>query len=139
VGNEIKMMNNGRILLDPTDSALVERLLKKKNREREEPLMVAILSDAIECYQKFLFAKDQKGKKLFQEAEAWILEKNSDWIFSFDNICELLCLQPDYIRQGLLCWKEASPSSRSETKIYSQSVKKKRTRQFRNRLASTRN
>lgn len=132
------MMNNGRIILDPTDSALVERLLKKKNREREEALMLAVLSDAIECYQKYLFAKDEKGKRLFQEAEAWILEKNSDWIFSFDNICELLCLQPDYIRQGLLCWKGASPSPHFETKTYSRSVKNKRTRQFKDRLASTR-
>jgi hypothetical protein len=133
----MKMMNNGRIILDPTDSALVERLLKKKNREREEALMVAVLSDAIECYQKYIFAKDEKGKRLFQEAEAWILERNSDWFFSFDNICELLCLQPDYIRQGLLCWKEANPSSRSENKMQSRFVKKRKKKQLRDRLAST--
>jgi hypothetical protein len=123
-GRAVKMKNNGRILFDPTDTALVERLLKKKSREKEEALVLAILSDAIECYQKYLFAKDYKGRKLFQEAEAWILERNSDWLFSFDNVCELLCLQPDYIRQGLLCWKEASP--KPEPQIYSQPSKKKR-------------
>ena len=49
----------------------------------------------------------QREKRLFQEAEDWILEKNSDWFFSFENICETLQLHPDYIRQGLICWKEA--------------------------------
>jgi hypothetical protein len=44
---------------------------------------------------------------LFKEAEEWIMEKNSDWFFSFENICETLELYPDYIRQGLLRWKEA--------------------------------
>ncbi|MGH7827783.1 MAG: hypothetical protein ACREQ7_21740 [Candidatus Binatia bacterium] len=120
------MMNNGRMLFDPSDSALVERLLKKNIREREEGLMVAVLGDAIECYQKYFFAKDEKGKKLFQETEEWILEKNSDWFFSFDNICELLSLHPDYIRRGLLCWKEASSDRRSEIKMYSESFKRKK-------------
>jgi len=49
----------------------------------------------------------QREKRLFQEAEDWILEKNRDWFFSFESICETLQLHPDYIRQGLTCWKEA--------------------------------
>jgi hypothetical protein len=52
-------------------------------------------------------ANDEGGKKLFQEAEEWILNKDSDWLYSFENICEVLGLHPDYMRQGLMCWKEA--------------------------------
>ena len=33
--------------------------------------------------------------------------KDSESLFSFENICETLGLYPDYIRHGLLCWKEA--------------------------------
>ena len=122
------MMNYTRILFDPTDSALVERLLKKSTREREEGLMVAVLGDAIECYQKYAFAKDEKGKKLFREAEEWIFEKNSDWLFSFENVCEILNLHADYVRRGLLCWRQASRKPRSETKIYSKSLRRKRNK-----------
>lgn len=92
---------------DPADCEDIERLFKKTRREKEEALMLAVLADAIECFQKYVFADNEREKKAFQEAEDWILEKNNDWLFSFDNICEALQLTPDYLRQGLLRWKEA--------------------------------
>ena len=100
-------MNNSLVFRDPTDSGLLERLLRKNIQEGEEGLMLAVLADAVEDFQKYVLAEDEKGKKLFQEEEEWILEKNSDWLFSFENICEALRLDPNYIRQGLLSWKEA--------------------------------
>jgi len=95
------------------DSGLLEGLSKKDIREREERLMQAVLENAIEYFQKYVLAKDERGKKLFQEAEEWILDKDSDWFFSFENICEVLGLHPDYMRQGLLCWKETRLKGRS--------------------------
>ena len=68
--------------------------------------MLAVLESAVEDFQKYVLARNPSGKKLFQEAEEWFLEKDSDGLFSFENICETLGLQPDYIRQGLLLWKE---------------------------------
>jgi hypothetical protein len=44
--------------------------------------------------------------KRFAEAEAWILETDSEWIFSFINCCEVLGIDPDYLRRGLLPWKQ---------------------------------
>ena len=98
--------NNGWASFDPVDSGLLEGLSKKDIREGEEKLMQAVLENAIEYFQKYVLATDEKGKKLFQEAEEWILDKDRDWFFSFENICEVLGLHPDYMRQGLLCWKE---------------------------------
>jgi hypothetical protein len=105
--------NNGRASFDPVDSGLLEGLSKKDIREREERLMQAVLENAIEYFQKYVLAKDERGKKLFQEGEEWILDKDSDWLYSFENICEVLALHPDYIRQGLMCWKEAKRKGRS--------------------------
>jgi len=104
---------NGWTLFDPVDSGLFERLFKKDTLEAEEKLMLAVLESATEYFQKYLFAEDERGKKLFQEAEEWILDKNSDWLYSFENICEVLGLHPDYMRQGLLCWKDAKRKARS--------------------------
>ena len=118
-------MKNGRILFDPTDNETLEMLLKKNIREGEEGLMLAVLTDAIEYFQKYVLAKDQRGKKLFQEAEEWFLEKESDWFFSFENICEVLRLHPDYIRQGILRWKEAARKAPSEIKIHPRAGRKK--------------
>ena len=118
-------MKNGRILFDPTDTAILETLFKKNTREREEGLMLAVLTDAIEYFQRYVLAKDERGKKLFQEAEDWFLEKESDWFFSFENICEVLRLHPDYIRQGILRWKEAARKAPSEIKIHPRAGRKK--------------
>src|SRR4030095_601914 len=92
---------------DPLDSEIIERLFKKNTWEGEEKLMLAVLSDAIEHFQKYAFSKDEKGRKLLQEAEEWFLEKDNGALFSFEYISETLQLHPDYIRQGLLSWKDA--------------------------------
>jgi len=81
-------------------------LRRKTLLEPEKRLMLAILEDAINCYQDNLLAKRGREGRLFTEAEEWILEKGSDWIFSFKNICETLGFNPEYVRQGLLQWKE---------------------------------
>ena len=98
---------------DPVDRGVIDRLYNKQIREGEEGLMLAVLDSAIECFQKYVLARREREKRLFQEAEDWILEKNSDWFFSFENICETLELYPDYIRQGLMCWKAAKLKSQS--------------------------
>src|SRR5216117_3006744 len=107
------LVTDGWASFDPVDSGILERLSKKDILEGEEKLMLAVLGKAVEYFQKYVLAKDERGKKLFQEAEEWILDKDSDWFFSFENICEVLGLHPDYMRQGLLCWKETKLKGRS--------------------------
>ncbi|HEY6364283.1 MAG TPA: hypothetical protein VI585_05770, partial [Candidatus Binatia bacterium] len=46
-----------------------------------------------------------KERERFAKAEAWILETDTEWLFSFVNCCEALGIAPDYLRQGLLRWK----------------------------------
>ena len=89
------------------DGGILERLSKKDSLTGEEKLMLAALERAIEYFQKYMLAKHENEKKLFHEAEDWILDKNRDWVYSFENICEVLGLHPDYMRQGLMGWKEA--------------------------------
>jgi hypothetical protein len=101
------LVAHGWVALDPLDGEIIERLFKKDIREGEEKLMLAVLESAVEDFQKYVLARKPRGKKLFQEAEEWFLEGNSDELFSFENICDTLQLHPDYVRQGLLRWKEA--------------------------------
>jgi hypothetical protein len=110
---EQSLATGGWVSFDPVDGGIIGRWFTKDIREGEEKLMLAVLENAIEYFQKHVLAKDERAKKLFQEAEEWILEKHSDWLYSFENICEALGLHPDYMRQGLLCWKEARRKSRS--------------------------
>ena len=90
--------------------------------------MLAVLDDAIACFQKYAFARDRKGKVLFQEAEEWVQATNHDWPFSFVNVCEMLGFAPDYLRQGLAEWKAAKLESRAKAKIYQLAPRKGKRR-----------
>ena len=93
-----------------------ETFRRKTDLEQEKRFMLAILEYAVASFQKYIFARDSRGKAKFHETEDWILEENSDWIFSFENICEVLGFNPSYVRQGLLRWKEMKLAKRSKSK-----------------------
>jgi hypothetical protein len=106
------MVSDGWISVDPADAELIEAVYKKNLREGEERLMLAVLENAVEYFQKYVLARKPSGKQLFQEAEEWFLEKDGEALYSFENICETLGLHPDHIRKGLLVWKEAKLNGR---------------------------
>lgn len=75
--------------------------------EPEIRLMLMILEDAVLCYQRYFGATDHVGRKEFADAERWLFGKSSDWVFSFENICECIGVGPEYLRDGLRAWKKA--------------------------------
>jgi len=116
------------ISFDPLDNEIIAKLFKKDIREGEEKLMLAVLADAIDHFQKYALAKDERRRKLFQEAEEWFLEKDDDQLFSFEYICATLQLHPDYIRRGLLAWKQSKLKMDSVEGSSSRSPKLAKTR-----------
>ena|SRR4026207_1796765 len=100
-------MNSALAFFEPTDSGVVEQVFKRTLREGEQKLMLAVLENAIEDFQKYVLAADKRGKELFRETEEWILETDSPSFFSFENICAHLDLDPDYVRRGFIRWKVA--------------------------------
>jgi hypothetical protein len=92
-------------------------LHRRGPQEPEKRLVIAILEDAIDCFRKHHSARDHKARQLFEDAEAWILSEDREWPFSFENICELLDFSPEYLRRGLLAWKEHQLSDRSRGKV----------------------
>src|SRR5215510_5056889 len=78
------------------------RVHRSRPLSPEHGLMVAILEVALADYQRCWKIRDKKSMERFADAQAWILESNSEWIFSFVNCCEALGIEPDYLRQGLL-------------------------------------
>ncbi|MFI5397090.1 MAG: hypothetical protein ACHQ9S_16255 [Candidatus Binatia bacterium] len=76
----------------------------------ERRLAIAVLDDAISCFQKNLFARDRRGRRLFREAETWLMSRDPELPFSFENICEFLALDPDYIRSGIRRWTHIAVS-----------------------------
>jgi len=83
----------------------MENLRRKTPIEPEKKLMLAVLEDAINCFQANVMAERGRRKRLFDETLDWFLHRGDDWPFSFESVCEILRLNPDYVRRGLLQWK----------------------------------
>jgi hypothetical protein len=82
-----------------------DTLRRKTLLEPEKRLMLAVLEDAINCFQDNLFSQKRKNQRLFADAEEWFATTGGDSVFSFDNVCEALGFSPEYLRQGLVRWK----------------------------------
>ncbi len=85
-----------------TPSRYLDTFRRSEYLEPEKTLLLALLEDAIQLFQKYRDARDRAGKEQFREVEDWFLHEGNLWLFSFENICDLLGLDPQYVRRGLL-------------------------------------
>jgi hypothetical protein len=83
-----------------------EAMRRKHLLEGEKRLILSVLEDAVECFMKCIDSTTNKGQRLFRDAEEWINLEDKRWVFSFDNVCDMLDVNPDYMRAGLRRWKE---------------------------------
>src|SRR6266851_10492325 len=81
--------------------AVAERI----QQQPECRLLWAVLENAVETYMKNATATSRRGKRLFREAEEWIMQDDPTWLCSFVSICHILGLDPDYLRMGLKRWR----------------------------------
>jgi hypothetical protein len=68
-------------------------------------LMMAVLEDALRCFQNNSDAKSGPRKRLFAEAEQWLCGEGNDGPFSFETVCETLGIEPEFLRGGLREWR----------------------------------
>ncbi|MGH7927965.1 MAG: hypothetical protein ACREQV_09240 [Candidatus Binatia bacterium] len=85
---------------------------RKIPQQSEIRLMLAVLEDAINCYQDNIFAVNKKRIQLFKEAEDWFMNDDASWIFSFASICSILNFEPDYFRHGMKRWAAKQKAAR---------------------------
>jgi hypothetical protein len=73
----------------------------------ERVLMLAVLQDAVVCFQDNVAATCKRKVAMHRDAEEWIMNDDRDYLFSFANVCEALGYDSQYMRQGLMRWKES--------------------------------
>ena len=64
-------------------------------------LMLAVLEEALVTFQRGLNSARAEQRRHFFEVDRWVSSDDTDWPFSFENICNCLRIDPDYIRKGL--------------------------------------
>lgn len=92
-------------------------LKRKGAHEPERRLVIAVLQDAVDCYQKHLLARDRKARQLFIDAQQWIDSEDRSWPFSFENVCDLLQINAQYLRVGLTAWRDRELGEKPRAKV----------------------
>jgi hypothetical protein len=104
---------NGFAKVVNVDSVIAESLFissaKNGPAGAERELMLAVLTDAIECYWKYQRSAKRSAIRLYQDAKNWIFAEKDSQPFSFTDVCEMLQLDPGYIRRGVLIAGRAAP------------------------------
>jgi len=112
--------------IDPVDDETAERADRRERFSRalamagdvapacvpqtaEARLLLAVLEDAILCYQKHCLAKGGKHRALFIEAERWIdlgPLRPIDVFASFNDTCAVLGIDSDALRSALHAYRD---------------------------------
>jgi hypothetical protein len=98
---------------DHSEVLLAEQYLapRQGNHQALRRLMVALLEDAIRTYQRHLFAATGHGCRLFLEAERWLMDDHPDAALRFQDVCEALDLDADFLRNALQRWRANEEAS----------------------------
>ncbi len=66
----------------------------------ERALLSALLFDGVMGYM--CYAAGGSGQRRYQEAFQWVKSRDAEYVFSFDNVCEGLGIDPQNLRLGLI-------------------------------------
>lgn len=75
-------------------------------------LMVAMLIDAVRCFQTKFASRRQARRQEFAEVWSWIFSGDDKRTFSFKEVCDTLEIEPKAIRKQLVGWVEKRLSDR---------------------------
>ena len=77
------------------------RIEQREGEEGTRRLMWAMLKDTLRCYHMYHDAGSVRGQRLFYDAERWIQSRDLRWTFSFENVCAVLGVDSECLRNEL--------------------------------------
>ena len=99
------------------DVVLPSQLPRSGGQIAEYRLLIALLDDAFQCFQKYLRPKNRRERKLFENAETWIMSTGEAFghraeehaaFFSFEYVCAILSIDADSVRERLRRWRDGN-------------------------------
>jgi hypothetical protein len=71
-------------------------------KESQRELSAGVLKQAEQDLRRFYDAPSAIERELYLDAYRWVMSDDSDWPFSFLNVCQSLNLVPEAVRQDLI-------------------------------------
>ena len=112
-------LNNGQGVFVP-ELVLPEQLMERSSfsdLSPEKELVYAILMDAIHCIKNGMLPSSAKTYRLAIEARDWVLGDEELYLYSFVNICNVLNIDPSYLRCALRTSIQAIPVKRPQKEL----------------------
>jgi len=97
----MKSMGLGAIQLSD-DAGLAALEPRQSWNTAECRLMLAILQDALATFESGLRPVGPTDHQEFRDVVEWIRNRDSDWPFSFESICECLQMNSEAVRTELI-------------------------------------
>jgi hypothetical protein len=89
----------------------VEFLQRPSERTPELRLMAAVLEDAIRTFCRCAASQTVRSRRLFEDTAEWFDTSDVSWPFSFENICDALGLEAEWIRRLLRRYRGSRTST----------------------------
>ncbi|HEY2386536.1 MAG TPA: hypothetical protein VGK30_06215 [Candidatus Binatia bacterium] len=70
-------------------------------RDPEHRLRLAVLKDAIRYCREYVDSSDRRERALYEDAVDWIESPDRSEPFAFENVCDAIGLDADYLRERL--------------------------------------
>ena len=83
------------------DSILASQWSRVSSFTSEQKLCLAILEDAVKEYFTYAHMTHRRARHRTQACEDWFFSEDTEWPFSFINVCHYLHIDPQYFRRGL--------------------------------------
>ena len=123
IPNQLKQFDNE---LSQADSLLpVQFHNGRAETATAEPLrrlMVAVLLDAIRCFQTKSKSRQPARRQEFAEVRSWIFSDDDNGCFSFRAVCDAVEIEPTAIRRRLAEWEQMSRAGNKSRKAIRRSA-----------------
>ena len=74
-------------------------------------LLMALLLDALRCYQRGFLSQVHRKRRLFRETERWLMREGTGAAISFSEVCDGLGLDAERIQNRLRRWRAHQAAS----------------------------
>jgi hypothetical protein len=96
-----------------------ERLRRSTLRSPEGRLALAVLEDAVDCFQKYLYATRSRHRRFYRESESWLFADSRGTLpvdaFTSNYICDSLGIDRGAMRWSLMRWRDQQLAARANT------------------------
>ena len=103
----VTMINRHTLNLKPDPNSFLPVQFFADPKKASEPvqrLMLAVLLDAMRCYQSNFGSASVRGRIEFHEARQWLFDRCSEAPFSLNSVCSVLGIEPCTVQRTVSDW-----------------------------------